>query len=120
MQPVLVSRFLLNLRSAGTSNPALPTISSDATFQASRFTVPGFRVPSTVMTAASEAIVGNLGETLHQGLDEDDYTGDTFEYEDSTVDGNGEVTCSAPDDCNASRVGGDEEVCHNAVLPYCK
>ena len=59
MQPVLVSRFLLNLRSAADSK--LPTANEADTFRASRFTVPGFRIP----TVTSEDIIGNLGEPLH-------------------------------------------------------
>ncbi|THG94701.1 hypothetical protein EW026_g6817 [Hermanssonia centrifuga] len=55
LQPILISRFLLNLRQVGS-----PEIESQEDFN-SRFSVPGFRVP----TLAS--IVGNMGEDLDHG-----------------------------------------------------
>ncbi|THG93193.1 hypothetical protein EW026_g7976 [Hermanssonia centrifuga] len=60
LQPILISRFLLNLRQVGS-----PEIDSQEAFN-SQFSVPGFRVPSL------ESIVGNMGEDLdHGGLAEE-------------------------------------------------
>ncbi|PSR80108.1 hypothetical protein PHLCEN_2v6809, partial [Hermanssonia centrifuga] len=60
MQPILISRFLLNLRQVGS-----PEIDSQEAFN-SQFSVPGFRVPSLA------SIVGNMGEDLeHGGLAEE-------------------------------------------------
>ncbi|THG93977.1 hypothetical protein EW026_g7398 [Hermanssonia centrifuga] len=59
LQPILTSRFLLNLRQAGE-----PKNETNETFN-SRFTVPGFRVP----TLAS--IIDNIGEDLDHGLTEE-------------------------------------------------
>lgn len=54
MQPILISRFLINLREAGTPNMTdMPRLS--------RFTVPNFQVP------AIQTIVGNMGEPLEHG-----------------------------------------------------
>ncbi|PSR76126.1 hypothetical protein PHLCEN_2v8676 [Hermanssonia centrifuga] len=55
LQPILISRFLLNLRQVGS-----PEINSQEPFN-SQLSVPGFRVP----TLAS--IVGNMGEDLNHG-----------------------------------------------------
>ncbi|PSR97186.1 hypothetical protein PHLCEN_2v4357, partial [Hermanssonia centrifuga] len=57
LQPILISRFLLNLRQAG--SPELEIDSQEA-FN-SRFSVPGFRVPSLA------SIIGNMGEDLDHG-----------------------------------------------------
>ncbi|PSS05552.1 hypothetical protein PHLCEN_2v3722 [Hermanssonia centrifuga] len=56
MQPILISRFLLNLRQVGS-----PEIDSQEAFN-SQFSVPGFRVPSLA------SIVGNMGEDLEHGI----------------------------------------------------
>ncbi|THG94777.1 hypothetical protein EW026_g6758 [Hermanssonia centrifuga] len=55
LQPILISRFLLNLRQVGS-----PEIDSQEAFS-SQFSAPGFRVP----TLAS--IIGNMGEDLDHG-----------------------------------------------------
>ncbi|PSS32235.1 hypothetical protein PHLCEN_2v2004 [Hermanssonia centrifuga] len=55
MQPILISRFLLNLRQVGS-----PEIDSQEAFD-SRFSVPRFRVPSLA------SIIGNMGEDLDHG-----------------------------------------------------
>lgn len=65
---LLLSRFLINLREAAEQNP-----SDDTAMQHfSRFSVPGFRVP----TSTIDRVVGNLGESLefrdHDLEDEDD------------------------------------------------
>ncbi|PSR76364.1 hypothetical protein PHLCEN_2v8504 [Hermanssonia centrifuga] len=61
-QPILISRFLLNLRQVGASqDPQNTTVS--------RFSIPALRVP----TLASSAL-GNMGEDLDHG-----YTGDVDE-----------------------------------------
>ncbi|THG99236.1 hypothetical protein EW026_g3061 [Hermanssonia centrifuga] len=60
LQPILISRFLLNLRQVGS-----PEIDSQEAFN-SQFSVPGFRVPSLA------SIVGNMGNDLeHGGLAEE-------------------------------------------------
>ncbi|THG93780.1 hypothetical protein EW026_g7554 [Hermanssonia centrifuga] len=56
MQPILISRFLLNLRQVGS-----PEIDSQEAFH-SQFSVPGFRVPSLA------SIVGNMGEDLEHSI----------------------------------------------------
>ncbi len=61
LQPILISRFLLNLRRAGESQDTQNTT-------VSRFSVPAFRVP----TLASSAM-GNMGENLDHGSAEDVY-----------------------------------------------
>ncbi|PSS32238.1 hypothetical protein PHLCEN_2v2007 [Hermanssonia centrifuga] len=53
--PILISRFLLNLRQIGS-----PEIDSREVFN-SQFSIPGFRVPSLA------SIVGNMGEDLDHG-----------------------------------------------------
>ncbi len=64
LQPILISRFLLNLRQVGASqDPQNTTVS--------RFSIPALRVP----TLASSAM-GNMGEDLDHG-----YTGDVDEVE---------------------------------------
>ncbi|THG92802.1 hypothetical protein EW026_g8230 [Hermanssonia centrifuga] len=55
LQPVLISRFLLNLRQVGS-----PEIDSQEAFN-SQFSVPGFRVPTLV------SFLGNMGEELDHG-----------------------------------------------------
>ncbi|THG95252.1 hypothetical protein EW026_g6367 [Hermanssonia centrifuga] len=56
LQPILISRFLLNLRQVGS-----PEIDSQEAFN-SQFSIPGFRVPSL------SSMVGNMGEDLdHSG-----------------------------------------------------
>ncbi|PSS32229.1 hypothetical protein PHLCEN_2v1998 [Hermanssonia centrifuga] len=55
LQPILISRFLLNLRQVGS-----PEIDSQEAFN-SQFSVPGFRVPSLA------SIVGNMGNDLEHG-----------------------------------------------------
>ncbi|THG98405.1 hypothetical protein EW026_g3782 [Hermanssonia centrifuga] len=55
LEPILISRFLLNLRQVGS-----PEIDSQEAFN-SRFSVPGFRVPSLA------SIIGNMGEDLDHG-----------------------------------------------------
>ena len=60
LQPILISRFLINLRQA--SDPA-----QDAnTTNFSRFSAPGFQVP------AVDTFVGNMGESLDFGFEDDD------------------------------------------------
>ncbi|THG95373.1 hypothetical protein EW026_g6270 [Hermanssonia centrifuga] len=60
LQPMLISRFLLNLHQVGS-----PEINSQEAFN-SQFSVPAFRVPSLA------SIVGNMGEDLdHGGLAEE-------------------------------------------------
>ncbi|THG95011.1 hypothetical protein EW026_g6569 [Hermanssonia centrifuga] len=55
LQPILISRFLLNLRQVGS-----PEIDSQEAYN-SQFSVPGFRIPSL------SSIVGNMGEDLDHG-----------------------------------------------------
>ncbi|THG95122.1 hypothetical protein EW026_g6472 [Hermanssonia centrifuga] len=55
LQPILISRFLLNLRQVGS-----PDNDSQEAFN-SEFSVPGFRVPSL------SSIVGNMGEDPDHG-----------------------------------------------------
>ncbi|THG93194.1 hypothetical protein EW026_g7975, partial [Hermanssonia centrifuga] len=60
LQPILISRFLLNLRQVGS-----PEIDSQEAFN-SQFSLPGFRVPSLA------SIVRNMGEDLeHSGPPEE-------------------------------------------------
>ncbi|PSS08891.1 hypothetical protein PHLCEN_2v3427, partial [Hermanssonia centrifuga] len=62
--PILISRFLLNLRQVGASqDPQNTTVS--------RFSIPALRVP----TLASSAL-GNMGEDLDHG-----YTGDVYDVD---------------------------------------
>ncbi len=55
LTPILISRFLLNLRQLGE-----PENETQSRFN-SRFSVPGFRVPTL------ESIVGNMGADLYHG-----------------------------------------------------
>ncbi|THG94855.1 hypothetical protein EW026_g6695 [Hermanssonia centrifuga] len=66
LQPILISRFLLNLRQAGK-----PREDTHSAFN-SQFSVPGFRVPTL------DSIIGNMGEELDHRPEEEihDVTGD--------------------------------------------
>lgn len=55
MTPILISRFLLNLRQLGESEPV--------SVYNSRFSIPGFRVQTL------RSIIGNMGEDLDHGRD---------------------------------------------------
>ncbi len=59
VEPILISRFLLNLRQVGEVDPVNNT--QDAL--TSQFSVPGFRIP----TLESILMVGNMGEYLDHG-----------------------------------------------------
>ncbi|PSS30996.1 hypothetical protein PHLCEN_2v2465 [Hermanssonia centrifuga] len=59
LTPILISRFLLNLRQLGE-----PENETQSRFN-SRFSVPGFRVPTL------ESIVGNMGADLYHGSAEE-------------------------------------------------
>ncbi|THG95249.1 hypothetical protein EW026_g6369 [Hermanssonia centrifuga] len=72
LQPILISRFLLNLRQVGS-----PEIDSQEAFN-SQFSVPGFRVPSL------SSIVGNMGEDL-------DHSGPAEEVEDEVENYSGSI-----------------------------
>lgn len=53
LSPVLISRFMLNLRQAGQ-----PTSTFSSDMNLSRFSMPAFAIPES-------RIIGNLGEDLH-------------------------------------------------------
>ncbi|THG94506.1 hypothetical protein EW026_g6983 [Hermanssonia centrifuga] len=72
LQPILISRFLLNLCQVGS-----PEIDSQEAFN-SQFSVPGFRVPSLA------SIIGNMGEDLDHG-------GPAEEVEDEVENNSGSV-----------------------------
>ncbi len=72
LQPILISRFLLNLCQVGS-----PEINSQEAFN-SQFSVPGFRVPSLA------SIIGNMGEDLDHG-------GPAEEVEDEVENNSGSV-----------------------------
>ncbi len=55
LEPILISRFLLNLRQVGS-----PEIESQEAFN-SQFSVPRFRIPTLV------SFLGNMGEELDHG-----------------------------------------------------
>lgn len=65
--PILISRFLINLREI--SDPDNETALQDL----SRFSAPGFRVPTTTI----DRVIGNMGESLVFGNygDEDETIG---------------------------------------------
>ncbi|THG95253.1 hypothetical protein EW026_g6366 [Hermanssonia centrifuga] len=72
LQPILISRFLLNLRQVGS-----PEIDSQEAFN-SQFSIPGFRVPSL------SSMVGNMGEDL-------DHSGPAEEVEDEVENTSGSI-----------------------------
>lgn len=67
LQPILVSRFLLDLRQIG------PSGDSTQVSRVSQFSNPNFRVPTF------QSIVGNLGEYLQH--DTDDYESEEAEID---------------------------------------
>ncbi|THH00340.1 hypothetical protein EW026_g2176 [Hermanssonia centrifuga] len=77
--PILISRFLLNLRQVGS-----PEIDSQEAFN-SQFSVPGFRIPSLA------SIIGNMGEDLDYGglaeevEDEAENTSESIQAEEGAV-----------------------------------
>ncbi|THG93032.1 hypothetical protein EW026_g8083 [Hermanssonia centrifuga] len=73
LTPILISRFLLNLRQLGE-----PKNESQSRFN-SRFSIPGFRVPKL------ESIVGNMGADLDHGPGEEPEVNE--EAEDVDMDG---------------------------------
>lgn len=56
LQLIIISRLLINLREACDGPQSTPSISDAAHF--SRFTAPGFRVPTL------DDVIGNLGESV--------------------------------------------------------
>ncbi|PSR75261.1 hypothetical protein PHLCEN_2v9227 [Hermanssonia centrifuga] len=60
VEPILISRFLLNLRQVGVE---VDPVNSTQDASTSRFSGPGFRVP----TLESILMVGNMGEDLDHG-----------------------------------------------------
>ncbi len=56
MQPIIISRFLINLREADGGTQGSTLMSDGAHF--SRFSAPGFRVPTL------DDVIGNLGESV--------------------------------------------------------
>ncbi|PSR74193.1 hypothetical protein PHLCEN_2v10041 [Hermanssonia centrifuga] len=79
INPILISRFLLNLRQVGS-----PEIDSQEAFN-SQFSVPGFRIPSLA------SIIGNMGEDLDYGglaeevEDEAENTSESIQAEEGAV-----------------------------------
>ncbi|KAJ3552007.1 hypothetical protein NM688_g4385 [Phlebia brevispora] len=59
LQPILISRFLINLRQLDA-----PTRSSSESRHFSRFSIPNFRIPTI------ESVVGNMGEPLDYGAND--------------------------------------------------
>ncbi len=57
LEPILISRFLLNLRQVGVE---VDSVNNTQDASTSRFSVPGFRIP----TLESILMVGNMGEDL--------------------------------------------------------
>ncbi|PSS35596.1 hypothetical protein PHLCEN_2v1448 [Hermanssonia centrifuga] len=91
LQPILISRFLLNLRQVGS-----PEIDSQEAFN-SQFSVPGFCVPTM------ESIIGNMGENLDHG-------GPTEEVEDEVENISGSVQAEDVEAENTSGSVQAEEV----------
>ncbi len=75
MAPILISRFLLNLRQLGA-----PQNETQSRFN-SRFSIPGFRVPTL------ESIVGNMGADLDHGPGKEPGVDEETEDVDDHVDG---------------------------------
>ncbi|PSR80106.1 hypothetical protein PHLCEN_2v6807 [Hermanssonia centrifuga] len=77
--PILISRFLLNLRQVGS-----PEIDSQEGYN-SQFSVPGFRVPSLA------SIVGNMGEDLEHSILAEEVEGDVEKNSGSIQAEEGEI-----------------------------
>ena len=86
LQPILVSRFLVNLRQADVPE------GSGAVARFSQFSVPNFRVPTM------QTIVGNMGEPHEHGVRED------YEEENAMADNADRLaTSSSGDDGGAAQ-----------------
>lgn len=70
--PILISRFLINLRQVASPD------SKTAMQNFSQFSVPGFRVPASI-----DRVVGNMGESLEFGNHDDEH-GVVGHHEDSS------------------------------------
>ncbi|PSR81170.1 hypothetical protein PHLCEN_2v6505 [Hermanssonia centrifuga] len=95
LEPILISRFLLNLRQVGS-----PEINSQEAFN-SQFSVPGFRVPSLA------SIIGNMGEDL-------DHSGPAEEVDDETVNIPGSVQA---EDVEAENTSGNGVQSEEVAVP---
>ncbi|THG94501.1 hypothetical protein EW026_g6979 [Hermanssonia centrifuga] len=93
LQPILISRFLLNLRQVGS-----PENDSQEAFN-SQFSVPGFCVPTM------ESIIGNMGENLDHG-------GPTEEVEDEVENISGSVQA---EDVEAENTSGSVQAAEVAL-----
>ncbi len=84
LAPILISRFLLNLRQLG-------ELENETQFN-SRFSIPGFRVPTSIN------IVGNMGADLDHGFSE--------ELDDESEDGapNGTLDAVSVENCSGTSV----------------
>ena len=75
LQPILIQRFLINLRLAG--SPTATTVAMN-----SLTTGVNFRMPSRLQT-----VMGNMGESLFSGNDDDDdYDDDEVELGEAEID----------------------------------
>ncbi|PSS06639.1 hypothetical protein PHLCEN_2v3595 [Hermanssonia centrifuga] len=93
LTPILISRFLLNLRQLGE-----PENESQSRFN-SRVSIPGFRVPTL------ESIVGNMGADLDHGPAEDSEPEVDEVAEDVDIDG-GDVEVAVLDVASEDGSGG--------------
>lgn len=81
LPPILVNRFILNLRSFDAASSASQAVTADA--HLSKFSAPNFRVQP-------DSFLGNIGEPLEAGVTEDTYDDDDYDYDTrgDSVEGN--------------------------------
>lgn len=106
LQPILLSRFLINLRQADSPEDSIQAS------HLSRFSAPNFRVPTL------QSIMGNMGESLEYGAEEDEAEEDVAEVCDhlpAASGGEGDAGSFAVQQCNEH---GIDEVCGSSICPF--
>lgn len=99
LEPILISRFLINLRQADT-----PEDSMHAS-HLSRFSTPNFRVPTL------QSFVGNMGESLEHGTGHDEDKDAAVDILVPLTSTNGDASRAGPTTTEQCDGNGCNEVC---------